>query len=77
MLFSLPVKIKSWTSVGIMIVFVQLKETDSKDNSIRDILFDLCSAAAWVPVKEKAFLFAASAERPADIFIPNYSCFTA
>ena len=45
-----------------------------RHNIIRDILFDFCSSAAWAPVKEKAFLFAGSAERPADIFIPNYSC---
>ena len=44
---------------------------------IQDILFDFCIAiAAWAPVNKKAFLFAGSAERPADIilFIPNYSC---
>jgi len=43
-------------------------------NLIRDILFDFCSTAAWAPVKEKGILFAGSTERPANIFIPNYSC---
>ena len=45
-----------------------------RHNIIREILFDLCSTAAWAPVKEKAFIFAGSGERPVDIFIPNYSC---
>ena len=44
-----------------------------RHNIIRDILFEFCSAAAWGPVKEKLFLFPGSSERPADIFIPNYS----
>ena len=43
-----------------------------RHNIIRDILLDFCSTAAWAPVKEKAFLFAGSSERPADIFIPNF-----
>ena len=42
-------------------------------NKIHNILFEFCSAAAWGPVKEKLFLFPRSSERPADIFIPNYS----
>ena len=44
-----------------------------RHNIIHDILFEFCSAAAWGPVKEKLFLFPGSSERPADIFIPNYS----
>ena len=36
-------------------------------------MFKFYSAAAWGPVKEKLFLFPGSSERPADIFIPNYS----
>ena len=44
-----------------------------RHNNLRDILFEFCSAAAWGPVKEKLFLFPGSSERPADIFIPNYS----
>ena len=44
-----------------------------RHNTIRDILYEFCSAAAWGPVREKMFLFPGSSERPADVFIPNYS----
>ena len=44
-----------------------------RHNIIRDILYEFCSAAAWGPVREKLFLFPGSSERPADVFIPNYS----
>ena len=44
-----------------------------RHNIIWDVLFEFGSAAAWGPVKEKLFLFPGSSERPADIFIPNYS----
>ena len=45
-----------------------------RHNAIRDCLFDSCVAACWGPVKEKPFLLAGSSEKPADIFIPNFSC---
>ena len=45
-----------------------------KHNALRDCIFNSCSLAAWSPIKEKAFLFAGTSERPADIFIPNFSC---
>ena len=44
-----------------------------RHNAIRDCLFDSCVAACWAPVKESPFLLAGSSERPADIFIPNFS----
>ena len=44
-----------------------------RHNVICDILFEFCSAGAWGPVTEKLFLFPGSSERPAGIFIPNYS----
>ena len=44
-----------------------------RHNAIRDCLFDSCVAACWAPVKETPFLLAGSSERPADIFIPNFS----
>ena len=37
-----------------------------RHNIIRGILFEVCSAAARGPVKEKLFLFPGSSERPAD-----------
>ena len=42
-------------------------------NALRDCLYDFCSNAAWAPVKEKPFLAPFSSERPADIFIPNFT----
>ena len=44
-----------------------------RHNAIRDCFFDFCSAAAWGAVKEKPFFLPSSCERPADIFILNYS----
>ena len=44
-----------------------------RHNAIRDCLFDACSAAAWGPVKEMPFLIPGSSEKPADVFIPNFS----
>ena len=45
-----------------------------RHNQIRDILFDFCSCAAWGPSKEKPNLFSYSSEKPADVFVPNYTC---
>ena len=44
-----------------------------RHNAIRDCLFDTCSAAAWGPVKEMPFHIPGSSEKPADVFIPNFS----
>jgi hypothetical protein len=44
-----------------------------RHNAVRDCFFEGCRAAAWGPIKEMPFLFSGSSERPADIFIPNYS----
>ena len=44
-----------------------------RHNAIRDCLFDACSAAAWGPVKEMPFLIPGSSEKPADVFIRNFS----
>ena len=44
-----------------------------RHNAIRDCLFDSCVAAYWARVKEIPFLLAGSSERPADIFIPNFT----
>ena len=44
-----------------------------RHNAIRDCFFDACVAAAWGPVKEKPFLISGSSEKPADVFIPNFS----
>ena len=44
-----------------------------RHNTIWDCFFDFCSAAAWGAVKEKPFFLPSSCERPADIFILNYS----
>ena len=45
-----------------------------RHNLIRDIIFDFCYAAAWFPSKEKPHLLPHTSERPADAFVPNYSC---
>ena len=37
------------------------------------MLYDFCSLAAWGPTKEVPHIFPSSSERPADIFVPNYS----
>jgi hypothetical protein len=44
-----------------------------RHNIIRDLVNDFCFSAAWGPIKEKMFLFPGSSERPADVFIPNFS----
>ena len=41
-------------------------------NAPRDCFYDFCTNAAWA-VKEKPFLVPFSSERPADIFIPNFT----
>ena len=43
-------------------------------NALRDFFDDFCTNAAWA-VKEKPFLVPFSSERPADIFIPNFTDF--
>ena len=35
--------------------------------------YDACSAAAWAAVKKKPSLLPNSSEKPADIFVPNFS----
>ena len=44
-----------------------------RHNALRDCFHEFCSNAAWGPVKEKPFLLPFSSERPADIFVPNFS----
>ena len=44
-----------------------------RHNILRDILYDFCSLAAWGPTKEVPHIFPSSSERPADIFVPNFS----
>jgi len=44
-----------------------------RHNLIRDIIYDFCYAAAWAPSKEKPYLLPNTSERPADVFVPNYS----
>ena len=44
-----------------------------RHNVLRDIIYDFCSIASWGPKKETPHIFPSSSERPADIFVPNYS----
>ena len=44
-----------------------------RHNALRDCFYEFCLNAAWGPIKEKPFLLPYSSERPADIFIPNFS----
>ena len=44
-----------------------------RHNLIQDIIYDFCYAAAWAPSKEKPYLLPNTSERPADVFVPNYS----
>ena len=44
-----------------------------RHNILRDILHDFCSLAVWGPTKEVPHIFPSSSERPADIFVPNFS----
>ena len=44
-----------------------------RHNALRDCRYEFCLNVAWGPIKEKPFLLPYSSERPADIFIPNFS----
>ena len=44
-----------------------------RHNILRHILYDFCSLAAWGPTKQVHHIFTSSSERPADIFVPNFS----
>ena len=44
-----------------------------RHNILRDILYYFCSLAAWGPAKEVPHILPSSLERPADIFVPNFS----
>ena len=44
-----------------------------RHNAVRDCLYNFCSTAAWGPVKEKSFILPGTSEKPADIFLPNFS----
>ena len=46
----------------------------SRHNSIRDVVFSVAQSAALVPSKEIAGLVPGSLSRPADVFLPSWSC---
>ena len=46
----------------------------SRHNAIQDVIFSAAQCASLVPSKEMPNLFPNSLARPADIFLPNWSC---
>jgi hypothetical protein len=58
---------------NITLLYAWQREIESKEIVLRDIFYDFCSIASWSPTKETPHNFPSSSERPADIFLPNYT----
>ena len=46
----------------------------SRHNNIRDVVFTAAQSAAFAPSKEAPGLVTGSLSRPADVFLPSWSC---